>query len=133
LIHQQRLIKSKAEVKLLKKACEIASETFTEVMNFTQPGRVESDLWAKMEFGCKLRGANYLAYPPVVAGGNRANTIHYIANTQVLKEGELVLMDAGCHYHGYCSDVTRTWPVSGTFDPYQRALYELLLKVQYSH
>ncbi|KAL5012065.1 hypothetical protein ScPMuIL_010616 [Solemya velum] len=71
-----------------------------------------------------------LAYPPVIAGGNRANTIHYINNNQIVADGELVLMDAGCEFHGYASDITRTWPVSGKFTSSQRVLYDVVLAVQ---
>jgi Xaa-Pro aminopeptidase len=116
----------------MKRTCEIVSESMQNVMRFTQPNRNESDLWAKMEYDCRLKGANQLAYPPVIAGGNRANTIHYIRNDQVLNSGDLVLMDAGCYLHGYCSDLTRTFPVNGKFGPYQKALYEMLFKVRFS-
>ncbi|PVD34501.1 hypothetical protein C0Q70_05776 [Pomacea canaliculata] len=122
LLHQLRLKKSSAEIELMKQTVEIASNAFMEVN--------EAHLWAKMDFECRLRGAQYLAYPPVVAGGVRANTIHYIANNQVIADGELVLMDAGCELHGYTSDLTRTWPVNGKFSLPQRELYEATLAVQ---
>ena len=67
-----------------------------------------------------MLGAQFLAYPPVVAAGNNANTIHYIQNTGLVEEGDMVLMDAGCEYHGYTSDITRTWPISGSFSDPQR-------------
>ena len=67
-----------------------------------------------------MLGAQFLAYPPVVAAGNNANTIHYIQNTGLVGQGDMVLMDAGCEYHGYTSDITRTWPISGSFSDPQR-------------
>lgn len=77
-----------------------------------------------------MLNASYLAYPPVVASGNNATTIHYINNNQITKDGEMILMDAGCEYGGYTSDITRTWPINGKFTPAQRVLYEVLLTVQ---
>ncbi|XP_064637072.1 xaa-Pro aminopeptidase 3-like isoform X2 [Lineus longissimus] len=130
IVHHQRLMKSTAEIELMRKSNRIASEAFVEVMKFTKPWINESALFAKMDFECRIHGAEYLAYPPVVAGGNRANTIHYISNNQVIADGELVLMDAGCEYHGYCSDITRTWPVTGNFSPAQRDLYSACLIIQ---
>ncbi|KAK7097129.1 hypothetical protein V1264_004150 [Littorina saxatilis] len=130
LMHGLRVKKSPAEVELMTQTVQIASEAFVEVMKFSRPGVHESHLWAKMDFECRVRGAQYLAYPPVVAGGPRANTIHYTANNQVVADGDLVLMDAGCELHGYTSDLTRTWPVNGKFSPAQRELYQATLAVQ---
>ncbi|XP_021348313.1 probable Xaa-Pro aminopeptidase 3 isoform X2 [Mizuhopecten yessoensis] len=129
-IHQTRVIKSPAEAQLMLKSVDIASESLEEVMRFSYPMVNESYLHAKMEYECKLRDAQMLAYPPVVAGGHRGNTIHYTKNNQIVSEGEMVLMDAGCEYHGFCSDLTRTWPVSGRFSPVQRRLYEMVLRIQ---
>ncbi|XP_076467817.1 xaa-Pro aminopeptidase 3-like [Babylonia areolata] len=129
LMHELRVVKSVAEVELMKQSVEIASQAFGSVMRYSQPKIEESHLWAKMDFECRIRGAQFLAYPPVVAGGSRANTIHYTANNQVIADGDLVLMDAGCELHGYSSDLTRTWPVNGKFSPAQRALYEAVLAV----
>ena len=70
------------------------------------------------------------AYPPVVAGGPRATILHYLHNNQLLQDGELVLMDAGCEIQAYCSDITRTWPVNGRFKEAQREVYEAVLRVQ---
>jgi len=77
-----------------------------------------------------MKGAQYLAYPPVVAGGPRANTIHYTNNDQLINDGHMVLMDAGCQYYGYTSDVTRCWPINGRFSPAQLEAYEAVLDVQ---
>lgn len=129
-IHQLRLYKSPAEVALMKDSCRIASDAIAATIASSYPGVTEHQLFARVDYECRMRGAEYLAYPPVVAGGDRANIIHYISNNQVVTEGEMVLMDAGCEYHGYSSDITRTWPVSGRFSQSQRDLYEAVLSVQ---
>ncbi|KAF2901085.1 hypothetical protein ILUMI_05141 [Ignelater luminosus] len=129
-IHQLRLIKSPAEIKLMQKSCDIASDAIAKTIRFARPGLSEHQIFANMEYECKMNGAEYLAYPPVVAGGNRANIIHYINNNQIVNDGEMVLMDAGCEYHGYSSDITRTWPINGKFNQQQIAIYEALLDVQ---
>ncbi|XP_013413280.1 probable Xaa-Pro aminopeptidase 3 [Lingula anatina] len=125
-----RIKKSEAEIRLVKQSTKIGAQALTEVMKYSYPGVNEAHLYAKMDFECRVRGAEMLAYPPVVAGGNRANTIHYISNNQLVHDSELVLMDAGCECHGYVSDVTRTWPVSGKFTEAQREVYEAVLRVQ---
>ncbi|XP_072040288.1 xaa-Pro aminopeptidase 3-like [Amphiura filiformis] len=129
-MHSIRVMKSAAECRLMRKSVSIASQAFAEVMKFSRPGINESTLYAKMDFECRIRDAEFLAYPPVVAGGDRANTLHYIANNQLIHDGEMVLMDAGCEYHGYASDITRTWPVNGKFSDAQAELYGAVLDVQ---
>ncbi|XP_077518894.1 xaa-Pro aminopeptidase 3 [Amblyomma americanum] len=130
LVQRTRLIKSEGEQQLMRQTCKVACEAMTEVMRASHAGVTEAQLHSKMEFECRIRGAQRLAYPPVVAGGARANIIHYVANDQRILDGELVLMDGGCELHGYTSDLTRTWPINGRFEPGQRELYELLWDVQ---
>lgn len=91
-------------------------------------GAYEHLLASVFEFACKRHGARRLAFPPVVASGANACTIHYSRNNQLLSRGDLVLMDAGCELGGYCSDITRTWPVGGRFSPAQRAVYTEVLE-----
>ncbi|XP_035166999.1 xaa-Pro aminopeptidase 3-like, partial [Oxyura jamaicensis] len=86
----------------------------------------------QFEFECRARGADILAYPPVVAGGNRSNTLHYVKNNQLIKDGELVLLDGGCESSCYVSDITRTWPVNGRFTKPQAELYQAVLDIQKS-
>ncbi|KAK6640944.1 hypothetical protein RUM44_012642 [Polyplax serrata] len=129
-VHQLRLYKSKAEQKLMKKSCEIASDAIKKAMRSSRPSISEAALQAQVDFECRINGAEYLAYPPVVASGPRANIIHYINNDNIVNDGDLILMDAGCEYHAYCSDITRTWPISGKFSPAQRTLYEVVYSVQ---
>ena len=117
-------------------------------MEHTTSDITEAELETVFEHSCKMDGAQWLSFPPVVAGGERALSLHYIKNDQLLKyvtqylihvillfvhlsrDGEMVLMDAGCEYYGYVSDVTRTWPVNGRYTPAQRALYEVVFDVQ---
>ncbi|XP_056609827.1 xaa-Pro aminopeptidase 3 [Triplophysa dalaica] len=130
LTHSLRAIKSPAEVALMKEVGRITAQAFKKTMAISRGDIDEAHLYAKFDFECRAQGANFLAYPPVVAGGNRANTLHYINNNQIVKDGEMVLLDGGCEYFGYVSDITRTWPVNGKFSPAQRELYEAVLEVQ---
>lgn len=132
LIHSLRALKSSAEVALMQEAGHITAQAFKRTMALSQGDVDEAVLFAKFDFENRVHGANFLAYPPVVAGGNRANTLHYINNNQIIKNGEMVLLDGGCEYFGYVSDVTRTWPVNGKFSPAQAELYEAVLEVQRS-
>ncbi|KAM4535234.1 xaa-Pro aminopeptidase 3 [Fundulus diaphanus] len=132
LVHSLRAIKSPAEVSLMQEAGRITAQAFRRTMALSQGDVDESVLFAKFDFENRIHGANFLAYPPVVAGGNRANTLHYINNNQIIKDGEMVLLDGGCEYFGYVSDITRTWPVNGRFSPAQTELYEAVLEVQRS-
>ncbi|XP_067089086.1 xaa-Pro aminopeptidase 3 [Osmerus mordax] len=130
LTHSLRAVKSPAEVALMTEAGCITAQAFRKTMGICHGDVDEALLYAKFDFECRAHGANFLAYPPVVAGGNRANTLHYINNNQMVKAGEMVLLDGGCEYFGYVSDVTRTWPVNGKFSPAQVELYEAVLEVQ---
>ncbi|CAH1964027.1 unnamed protein product [Acanthoscelides obtectus] len=130
LIHKLRLYKSPAEITLMQKASDITAAAFVETISCSRPNIAENQLFAKIDYECRMRGAEFLAYPPVVAGGNRANIIHYINNNQLVEDEEMVLMDAGCEYHGYASDVTRTWPINGKFTSQQREIYEVVYCVQ---
>ncbi|KAI9593100.1 peptidase M24, structural domain-containing protein [Syncephalis fuscata] len=130
ILHQMRQIKSPAEISLMQRAGDITGEAFRQVIRSTQPGMLERELDARMDFECRRRGAERQAYVPVVAGGRNALTMHYVQNDMLLRSGDLVLMDAGSEYHGYASDVTRTWPVNGKFTESQRQLYQAILNVQ---
>lgn len=105
LIHQSRLIKSEAEIELMKKSCNVASAAISTVIEKSKPGISEHQLFAIVDYECRMKGAEFLAYPPVVAGGKNANTIHYVSNNQVVSNNEMVLMDAGeifyCFQHYY--------------------------------
>ncbi|KAK1785677.1 hypothetical protein P4O66_019030 [Electrophorus voltai] len=130
LVHSLRAVKSPAEIELMREAGRITAQAFKKTMATCRGDIDEALIYAKFDFESRAHGANYLAYPPVVAGGNRANTLHYISNNQIVKDGEMLLLDGGCEYFGYVSDVTRTWPVNGKFSEAQRELYEAVLEVQ---
>nr|XP_015800855.2 xaa-Pro aminopeptidase 3 isoform X1 [Nothobranchius furzeri]XP_015800856.2 xaa-Pro aminopeptidase 3 isoform X1 [Nothobranchius furzeri] len=132
LVQSLRALKSSAEVSLMQEAGRITAQAFRRTMALSQGDVDEAVLFAKFDFENRIHGANFLAYPPVVAGGNRANTLHYINNNQIIKDGEMVLLDGGCEYFGYVSDITRTWPVNGRFSPAQADLYQAVLEVQLS-
>uniref|UniRef100_A0A023F7N9 Putative xaa-pro aminopeptidase n=2 Tax=Triatoma infestans TaxID=30076 RepID=A0A023F7N9_TRIIF len=129
-IHELRVVKSLAEQELMIKSAKIASDAIELTLKSTKPGLTEHQLFATVDYHCRMKGAEFLAYPPVVAAGENANIIHYISNTQQIKKEDLILMDAGCELHGYCSDITRTWPAGGSFSPIHRTLYDIVLSVQ---
>lgn len=125
-----RVVKSNAEIETMRGSCNIASEAFIKTMHASHPLVNEHLLYAKFDYECRIRGAEHLSYIPVVAGGPRANILHYIRNDQLIQNDRLVLMDAGCQYREYSSDITRTWPVNGLFKGAQRDLYQACLNVQ---
>lgn len=94
-LHKLRLYKSPAEQSLMRQSCQIASKAFVKTMASTKPGSTEHELYARLDYECRMNGAEYLAYPPVVAAGNNANTLHYIDNKQKIMDGDLILVDAG--------------------------------------
>jgi len=128
-LQKLRVVKSTAEMEIMRNSAMITSKAFKAVMKLTPDGVSENQLHAMLEYQCRALGAQHLSFPPVVASGSRANTLHYISNNQLLSNGDVVLMDGGCVYHGYASDVTRTWPVSGKFTQPQAELYNVVLRV----
>ncbi|KAF8351090.1 peptidase M24, structural domain-containing protein, partial [Amanita rubescens] len=127
-----RIIKSPAERGVMRAAACISGRAHAKTMGFTRPGLSEAALAAHFEYACTLSGAQRLAYVPVVASGGNALVIHYTQNNHLLRPNEIVLMDAGCEYNGYASDITRSFPVSGVFTEPQRDLYSAVLSVQKS-
>eukprot|EP00741_Cyanophora_paradoxa_P022441 tig00021489_g21667.t1 len=132
LVQRQRLRKGPEELRLMRRAAGIAGAAFEAAMRGTRPGVSEAQVAARLEFECRTRGAQRLSYPPVVAGGPRGLSIHYVLNEQTLREGDTLLVDAGAEFWGYASDVTRVWPVSGRFTPAQRAVYDMMEDLQRS-
>ena len=130
LMDQFRLIKSKKEIELMQKSAEIGSNAIIQGMKMTRPGLSEHQLHAIIEYHSKMLGASGLAYVPVIAGGTNALILHYVTNHNVLKGGDLVLVDAGCEYEYYASDITRTWPVNGKFSAEQAIIYQIVLDCQ---
>lgn len=108
--HKLRLYKSLSEQSLMRKSCQIASKAFIKAMASTKPGSTEHELYATIDYECRIAGAEYLAYPPVVAAGNNANTLHYIDNKQQIKDGDFILVDAGeiiqnVNFDRYCTTI----------------------------
>jgi Xaa-Pro aminopeptidase len=130
IIGKMRLIKEDGEIDLLKKASLISSHAHRAAMAFTGVGKNESEVQALMEYIFKKEGGHGTAYESIVAGGDNANILHYIDNNMTLNDGELLLIDAGCEYHLYASDITRTFPVNNVFTPEQKDLYQLVLESQ---
>ncbi|POY74093.1 hypothetical protein BMF94_2905 [Rhodotorula taiwanensis] len=129
-VERLRLFKSEAEVKAMRRAADISADAHSKVMRYAQPGQLESQLVAHFEYHTSLRGATRPAYVPVCSSGAQALTIHYVENNRPIKQGEMVLIDAGCEWGGYASDITRTFPVSGAFTTAQKHLYEAVLRVE---
>ncbi|KAF8929110.1 hypothetical protein BGZ47_001270, partial [Haplosporangium gracile] len=127
LIQEMRVVKSEAEIKIMRQAGEISGKAFIETMKFTNPQRLEHQVYARFDYECRMRGSQMMAYVPVVAGGSNALTMHYVNNDQPLHDGDLLLMDAGGELNGYASDITRTWPVNGKFTDAQKDLYGVVL------
>lgn len=130
LLHEQRLRKGPAELKVMRRAARISAQAHRHLMRVCRPGGRESDLESEFLHRCALSGARWQAYQPIVGGGANACVLHYVSNGAELRDGDLVLVDAGCELDGYASDITRTFPVNGRFSPAQRALYELVLEAQ---
>ena len=127
LLHDLRLYKSASEVKVMKHAAEISARAHIRAMQASRAGLFEYHLEAELDYEFRKGGAKMPAYGSIVAAGRNACILHYRENDAPLRDGELVLIDAGCEIDCYASDITRTFPVSGKFSPEQKAIYELVL------
>jgi len=130
LLHEQRLVKSPVERRLMAQAADITTAGHLRAMRQCAPGMTEAELEAELVHEFMRRGAPAPAYPSIVAGGANACVLHYTKNDAPLRDGDLVLIDAGCEHQYYAADVTRTFPVNGRFTPPQRDLYEVVLAAQ---
>ncbi|VUD53823.1 Xaa-Pro aminopeptidase [Thalassocella blandensis] len=131
-LHDMRLYKSAEEVRIMERASQISAEAHKHAMQICEPGLFEYQLEAEIQHYCAMQGGREPAYTPIVGGGKNACILHYIENSEKLKAGDLVLIDAGCEYECYASDITRTFPVSGKFSKEQRAIYDIVLQAQYA-
>lgn len=129
-LHDMRLYKSAAEIKVMEKAARISAEAHCRAMRRCKPGVFEYQLEAELVHTFMEHGSRSPAYPSIVGGGRNACVLHYIDNTAPLRDGDLVLIDAGCELDYYAADITRTFPVNGRFSPEQKALYEVVLAAQ---
>lgn len=130
VLHEMRLFKSAAEIKLMKQAAEVSALAHIRAMQQCQPGLYEYQVEAELIHSFMQQGLRAVAYPSIVAGGENACVLHYIENTAKLKRGDLLLIDAGAECDHYAADITRTFPVSGRFTEAQQQLYQLVLDAQ---
>lgn len=128
LLHEMRLIKSAQEVELMAKAAQISARAHERAMLACRAGLHEYSLEAELVYEFMRSGARAPAYNSIVASGANACILHYVTNRDPLQDGDLVLIDAGCEYYGYASDITRTFPVNGRFSEEQKALYNVVLE-----
>jgi len=127
LVNAMRLFKSEAEIAQMTAACAISVTAHKRAMNVCKVGMHEYQLAAELHHQFTTQGSQRLAYGSIVAGGENACILHYTNNDQVLQDGDLVLIDAGCELDHYASDITRTFPVNGRFSEAQKTIYELVL------
>ncbi len=125
---EMRLIKQPEEIALMKQAARISAEAHCRAMQVCKPTMYEYQLQAELEHEFRMQGASGPSYGSIVGAGDNACVLHYVENSAIMQAGDLVLIDAGAEYQGYAGDITRTFPVSGTFSTPQQQLYNLVLK-----
>jgi len=130
VLHEMRLRKEPAEIELMRRAAAITREGHVAAMAFTRPDAFEYETEAVLGSIFRRNGAERHAYSPIVGSGPNATILHYRSNDRRMQAGELLLIDAGCEFGYYASDVTRTFPVSGKFSGPQRAVYEIVLRAE---
>ena len=130
LLDEMRLIKDAQELAIMRRAAQISTDAHRRAMRAVKPGCAEYEIEAELVHEFRRRGAQAPAYTPIVAGGANACVLHYVSNDAVLNAGDLLLVDAGCELDGYAADITRTYPVSGSFTPAQRDVYQMVLAAQ---
>lgn len=129
ILHDMRLFKSRAEISAMRKSAKVAVAAHVRAMQIARPGLMEYEVEAEFIHEFRRADARY-SYSPIVATGSNACTLHYVANSAELQDGDLLLIDAGCELDYYASDITRTFPVNGRFNPEQHAVYEIVLEAQ---
>lgn len=130
VLHELRLFKSPAELKIMHHSARLAARAHCRAMRMCKPGLFEYQLQAEIEHEFAMGGARFPAYRTIVGGGANGCILHYVENSAELKDGDLVLIDAGCELDYYAADITRTFPVNGRFSAEQKALYEIVLEAQ---
>ncbi|MDQ3022544.1 MAG: aminopeptidase P family protein [Bacteroidota bacterium] len=128
ILGKLRAVKTQFEIKKIRKACDISVMSYNEIVKIISPGLYEYQVQAALEYNYKYNGSEESAYSAIVAGGENACILHYENNDQLLKNGELLLIDSGAEYNYYCSDITRTFPINGKFSNEQRLIYDIVLK-----
>lgn len=132
IVHEMRVLKSPEEIDLMQKAADIAAEAHVEAMKTVRPGMKEYEVEAQIEQVFRRRGAAGPSYTSIIGAGENATVLHYINNDGELRDGDLLLVDAGAEYKGYASDITRTFPINGRYSEAQREIYDLVLETQMS-
>lgn len=130
ILHEARLHKSPEELETMRRAIAISAAAHAAAMRNARGGMMEWEIEALVDYNFRKRGAAGPSYPSIIASGANAATLHYIHNDREMRAGDLLLIDAGCEYDFYASDVTRTFPVGGRFSPLQRDLYQIVLDAQ---
>ena len=130
LVHEMRLFKDPSEIETMRRAAAISAEAHLRAMRTCRPGQREYQIEAELLHAFRHSGAQSVAYNSIVAAGANACILHYRASAAELQSGDLCLIDAGCELHGYASDITRTFPISGRYSAAQRALYDITLAAQ---
>ncbi len=130
LLDEMRLIKSVEEIATMRRAAEISSAAHRRAMQLARPGRQEYEIEAELLHEFRRMGAQAPAYSSIVAGGANACVLHYVDNADMLRDGDLLLIDAGCELDGYAADITRTFPVNGRYSAVQKDVYEMVLAAQ---
>jgi Xaa-Pro aminopeptidase len=130
LIHEMRLHKTEEEIELMQRSADIAAEAHILAMQSAKPGMNESQIEAIIEHYFRMNGASGVSYNSIIGGGANATILHYVENNAPLRDGDLLLIDAGACYKGYASDITRTFPVNGRFTKPQRDIYDVVLDVE---
>jgi Xaa-Pro aminopeptidase len=125
-----RLVKDAHEIELMRRACAISSAAHKRAMAFARPGMYEYQVEAELMHAFLREGAQAVAYNSIVASGPNACVLHYRDNNRQMNDGDLLLIDAGCEFQSYASDITRTFPVNGRFTGPQKAIYEIVLAAQ---
>ncbi len=128
VVHEMRLFKSAEELAVMRRAGEISALAHTRAMEKCQPGMFEYQMEGEILHEFTRHGARFPSYNTIVGGGENGCILHYTENECELRDGDLVLIDAGCEYKGYAGDITRTFPVNGKFTPAQRAVYDIVLQ-----
>jgi len=130
ILHEMRLIKGGDEIRLMKRAAKISAAAHRRAMQACRPGRMEYEIEAELLYEFKKGGSPFPAYPSIVGGGANSCILHYNDNNAELKDGDMLLIDAGAEFDGYAADITRSFPVAGRFSPEQRDVYEIVLAAQ---
>ncbi len=131
-VHEMRLYKSRSEIAAMRKAAKISAKAHRRAMQVCKPGMYEYQIEAELKYIFTQGGARHVAYPPIVGSGANSCILHYTENNSQMRDGEMLLIDAGSEYQGYASDISRTFPINGKFSNVQKQVYEIVLRAQHA-